>query len=291
MFLNWITLPYLLMNPVLIPLSIARSETILAQEVSDPNYQKLVQYAQNQQLDRLAMADIIQNIATQFLGAKYQAGLLDRSATEKLFISLKEFDCVLFVETVLALSHNFALKNYQYSAFSQQVLNQRYRHGILDGYCSRLHYFSDWINDNQKRGNLENITQKLGGITLDKKLNFISKNRHLYPQLKTQSNYDCIQQVEKQLESLSLTYIPTAKIKDIYPQLQAGDIIGVVTNIAGLDTTHTGLVYRFPDGKIGLIHASPAGQVTIAKDLEKYITKVDKAIGIFVVRSLDPRNR
>ena len=89
MFFNWITLPYLFINPVLIPLSIARSETILAQEVSDPNYQKLVQYAQNQQLDRLAMADIIQNIATQFLGAKYQAGLLDRSATEKLFISLK----------------------------------------------------------------------------------------------------------------------------------------------------------------------------------------------------------
>ena len=119
----------------------------------------------------------------------------------------------------------------------------------------------------------------------------MSKNRPLYPQLKTQSNYDCLQQVERQLESLSLTHIPTAKIKDIYPQLQAGDIIGVVTNIAGLDTTHTGLVYRFADGKIGLIHASPAGQVTIAKDLEKYITKVDKAIGIFVVRSLDPRNQ
>ncbi|MFM6061077.1 MAG: N-acetylmuramoyl-L-alanine amidase-like domain-containing protein, partial [Microcystis panniformis] len=142
----------------------------------------------------------------------------------------------------------------------------------------------------QKRGNLENITQKLGGITLDKKLNFMSKNRPLYPQLKPQSNYDCIQQVERQLESLYLTYIPTAKIKDIYPQLQVGDIIGVVTNIAGLDTTHTGLVYRFPDGKIGLIHASPAGQVTIAKDLQKYISKVDKAIGIFVVRPLDPRN-
>ena len=119
---------------------------------------------------------------------------------------------------------------------------------------------------------------------------FMSQNRRLYPQLKSQDNYDCIQQVEKQLESLSLTYIPTPKIKDIYPQLQAGDIIGVVTNIAGLDTTHTGLVYRFPDGKIGLIHASPAGQVTIAKDLQKYISKVDKAIGIFVVRPLDTRN-
>ncbi len=63
-----------------------------------------------------------------------------------------------------------------------------------------------------------------------------------------------------------------------------------MTNIAGLDTTHSGLVYRFPDGKIGLIHASPAGQVTIAKDLQKYISKVDKAIGIFVVHPLDPRN-
>jgi hypothetical protein len=289
MFFNWITLPYLLANPILIPLTLVPPETIIAQGETDPNYQKLVQFAQNQQLDRLPMADIMQNIADRFLGAKYQAGLLDRSTTEKLFISLKEFDCVLFVETVLALSHNFALKNYQYSAFSKQILNQRYRHGILDGYCSRLHYFSDWINDNQKRGNLENITQKLGGITLDKKLDFMSENRRLYPQLKSPGNYDCIQQVERQLESLSLTYIPTAKIKAIYPQLQAGDIIGVVTNIAGLDTTHTGLVYRFSDGKIGLIHASPAGQVTIAPDLQKYIIKVDKAIGIFVARPVDPR--
>lgn len=290
MFLNWITLPYLLAHPAVIPLIIAQPETIIVQETRDPNYQKLVQYAQNQQLDRLPMGDIMQNIADRFLGAKYQAGLLDRSPTEKLFISLTEFDCVLFVETVLALSHNFALKNYQYSALTEQILNQRYRHGILDGYCSRLHYFSDWINDNQKRGNVEDITVKLGGITLDKKLNFMSKNRRSYPQLKSQSNYDCIQQVEQQLQSLSLTYIPTANIKDIYPQLQAGDIIGVVTNIDGLDTTHTGLVYRSAEGEIGLIHASPAGQVTIAKDLQKYISKVDKAIGIFVVRPLDPRN-
>jgi hypothetical protein len=290
MFLNWITLPYLLAHPAVIPLIIAQPETIIVQEARDPNYQKLVQYAQSQQLDRSPMGDIMQNIAGQFLGAKYQAGLLDRSPTEKLFISLTEFDCVLFVETVLALSHNFALKNYQYSTFTEQILNQRYRHGVLDGYCSRLHYFSDWINDNQKRGNVENITAKLGGITLDKKLNFMSKNRRSYPQLKSQSNYDCIQQVEQQLQSLSLTYIPTANIKDIYPQLQAGDIIGVVTNIDGLDTTHTGLVYRSAEGEIGLIHASPAGQVTIARDLQKYISKVDKAIGIFVVRPLDPRN-
>jgi Protein of unknown function (DUF1460) len=289
MFFHWIALPYLLTNPVLISLTRINPENIIAQESIDPNYQKLVQYAQKQQLYQLPMGDIMQSIAESFLGASYQAGLLDRSDKEKLFISLKEFDCVLFVETVLGLSRNFAQKNYQYSAFTQQVLNQRYRQGILDGYCSRLHYFSDWINDNQKRSNVENITTKLGGITLDKKLNFMSKNYRSYPQLKNQNNYDCIQQVEKQLETLPLTYIPTANIKAIYPQLQGGDIIGVVTNINGLDTTHTGLVYRLPDGKIGLIHASPAGQVTIANDLQKYISKVDKAIGIFVVRPVDPR--
>ena len=64
-------------------------------------------------------------------------------------------------------------------------------------YCSRLHYFSDWINENQKRGNLENITQKLGGITLNRKLNFISQNRRLYPQLKSQDNYDSPIQIER----------------------------------------------------------------------------------------------
>lgn len=256
----------------------------------DRDYQNLVRYTREKQLARQPMDVILQNIADRFLGATYRAGLLDKSPTEQLVISLKKFDCVLFVETVLALSRNFALNDYSYSSFTRQIENQRYRDGMINGYCSRLHYFSDWIDDNQRRGNVRNLTSELGGIPLDKKIAFMSTHPKLYTRLNNSENYTCIQQVEKRLQTLSLTYIPTGNIKGIYPRLRSGDIIGVVTNIEGLDTTHTGFVYRGKNGNPGLIHASPAGQVTIAPDLQRYISRVDRAIGIFVVRPVDPRS-
>jgi hypothetical protein len=96
-------------------------------------------------------------------------------------------------------------------------------------------------------------------------------------------------QREDQLDGVTVDYIPTNKIRSVYAQLQPGDIIAVATNIPGLDVTHTGLVYRQPNGSIGFIHASPAGQVTIARDLHRYVSRVERAIGILVVRPLDPR--
>jgi Protein of unknown function (DUF1460) len=269
---------------------LAKGELVPVQAsiTGDREYKKLLEYAQKKQLSRQSIGVVLPSIAVHFLGADYQAGLLDRSLEEKLFISLKKFDCVLFVETVLALSRNFALGDDSYSSFTRQIENLRYRDGSINGYCSRLHYFSDWIDDNQRRGNVENITTKLGGITLDKILYFMSKNRAKYPQLKSNENYACIQQVEERLQKLPLTYIPTRKLKTTYPKLRAGDIIGVVTSIEGLDTTHTGFIYRSSNGNTGLIHASPAGQVTIAPDLQRYLSRVEKAIGIFVVRPLHP---
>lgn len=92
------------------------------------------------------------------------------------------------------------------------------------------------------------------------------------------------------LTPLNLTYIPTNKIKTIYPQLKSGDIIGITTQIQGLDVdvTHTSLIYK-QDNQTGLIHGSPAGQVTTAQDLQKYVRNVPDAIGIFVVWPVDPR--
>ena len=39
----------------------------------------------------------------------------------------------------------------------------RYRGGRLAGYPSRLHYFTDWLLDNERRGLIEIITADLGG--------------------------------------------------------------------------------------------------------------------------------
>ena len=236
------------------------------------------------ELPQSSMGELVQTVARQFLGAEYQAGLLDRSPQETLVISLQQFDCLLFVETVLAIASNIAKEQYSYRAFTEEVEDRRYWNGKMNGYCSRLHYFSDWIEDNQRRNNVQNITSNLGGIDTIKKLNFMTTHRSSYPNLAKEANFKCIARVEDSLSS-KFNYIPSQKIRQVYSQLQPGDIIGVATDIAGLDFTHTGFVYHQPDGSISLIHASPAGEVVIAADLQNYVANVKNAIGIVVTRA------
>lgn len=253
-------------------------------------FAQVIEYAKNQKLSNRSMSEIIQAIAEQFLGTKYKANLLDRSNKEKLVVSFEQLDCVLFVETVLAIARGVAVEDYAYQTFVKNLENQRYRHGKIEGYCSRLHYFSDWIMDNQNRVIVENISLKLGGVSQNKNLNFMSKHRNRYPlMLNNDANYQCIIDRESQLAEVTINYIPKHRINSVYSQLQPGDIIGVATNISGLDFTHTGLVYRHANGSIGLIHASPAGTVTTARDLQRYVRNVKNSIGIVVVRAIDPR--
>lgn len=271
-----------------VPLQFAENQLQLYLEVSPEEKARFLQVMQNaiagQWHDR-PFGEIVQLVAEEFIGTPYAAGLLDESRDEKLTITLDAFDCVLFVETVLAISRGVAIQDHSYPAFAGHLREQRYRNGSLEDYCSRLHYFSDWIYDNQRRGIVSNITRAIGGDRLPKKLDFITRNWRSYPQLASDANYECMLERENFLnEELTLFYIPQHKINQIYDRLQPGDIIATATDIEGLDVTHTGLVYRHPDGSIGFIHASPIGEVVIARDLQSYVEAVDGQIGIILAR-------
>lgn len=253
-------------------------------------FRRVMQYAAKEKLPDRSMNEIMQAIAIQFLGSQYKANLLDRQEEETVVVSLDKFDCVLFVETVLAIARGITLQDYSYNTFVDRIRDQRYRDGQLNGYCSRLHYFSDWIKDNEKRGTVRNISLDIGGVTLNKNLNFMSRHRNSYPRMvSNDSNYQCIVQTEANLNGVAVNYIPKNRIRQVYSQLRSGDIVAVATSINGLDVTHTGLVYRHSNGNLGFIHASPAGVVTTARDLQRYVRNVKNAIGIVVARPIDPR--
>ncbi|HAJ64900.1 MAG TPA: DUF1460 domain-containing protein [Cyanobacteria bacterium UBA8543] len=255
-------------------------------------FQRVIQYVSTKKLYQRPMGEIVQAIAEQFLGTAYKADLLDQSQEETLVITLNKFDCVLFVETVLALARGVAVQDYSSQTFVNHIRDQRYRNGQIDGYCSRLHYFADWIWDNEKRGTVQNIAQKLGGVPLNKKFNFMTTHRQSYrPLANNDANYQCMVEMENKLNGVTFDYIPTNQIRRVYNQLKPGDIVAIATNLPGLDVTHTGFVYRSPNGNIGLIHASPIGEVTIARDLQRYTGKVKNAIGILVARPNDPRQK
>jgi len=271
------------------PEPLTNSQPTPGADKNQQRFEVLIAQAKTINLSRESMSEIIAVLAQKFLGAKYQANLLDKSTDEKLVITLDSFDCIIYVETVLALARQISLNDYKFSTFADNLVNERYLNGEINGYCSRLHYFSDWLEDNQRRRIIDNITGNLGGIPLTKTLNFMTSNRDKYPQLSDDNNYQCILTREKQVNQLPKFYIPTQNIKKVYNKIQAGDIIAIATAIPGLDVTHTGLAIRNADGSIGIIHASPGGEVVIAKDLKTYAAKIDQAIGIMVARPLDPR--
>ncbi len=249
-------------------------------------------FARAEQLHERPFGEIMQAVGMQFLRMPYVAGMLDEPEQERLIVELTGFDCVLYVEAVLALARGIAVEDYSFKTFAGHIREQRYRDGAMNGYCSRLHYFSEWIDDNEARGAVRNITQAIGGEKLDKSLTFMSEHRKSYPRFATNDSlFRGIKTMERDLADLEIFHIPQGDIRAVYDRLQPGDIIATSTHIKGLDVTHTGLAFAHKDGGIGFLHASTSGGVKVSPDLQDYIQNNKVQIGIVVARPVDPRER
>ncbi len=232
--------------------------------------------------------EIVQWVGEQLIGRPYVAGMLDAPANEMLVVDLTGFDCVLYVENVMALARMIALGESSYDAYADGIRTLRYRDGDVS-YCSRLHYFTDWIRDNERRGSVENVTAAAGGERFDKQLTFMSEHRDSYRQLSDDSAYQCVVNMEGDLAGAELYYIPQDRIEDAYAMLQPGDVIATATSIGGLDVTHTGFVHKDAT-HTGFMHASLASNaVKVSNDLEDYVQGIRSQVGIVVARPLDPR--
>ena len=233
--------------------------------------------------------EIVQWVGEQLIGRPYAAGLLDAPETETLVVDLRQFDCVLYVENVIALAQSIALGETDYEAYADRVEALRYREGTMGGYCSRLHYFTEWIDDNDARGMVDNATLEMGGESFDKQIEFMSEHRDSYPKLVSDETYACIVDMEQDLRSVELFYIPQERISEAYALMQPGDVIATATSIGGLDVTHTGFVHQ-TDAGTGFMHASlSSNAVKVSPDLEDYVQGINSQIGVVVARPLDPR--
>jgi len=224
-------------------------------------------------------------IGKTFLGTPYVAQTLEVGTTESLVINLQGLDCTTYVENVLAFNLIQNVSGASYESFVKTLQKIRYRDGVLDGYGSRLHYFSDWVRENEKKGLVKDITSLIGGKEVKKVINFMSEHRTLYPSLQDDENYERVKQFEKSLRQQSLCILDQESIQENEHLIQSGDIIALTTSIKGLDITHTGIASRESDARIHLLHASSTGQVEVSKlPLIEYLKKVKNNTGIIVAR-------
>jgi hypothetical protein len=227
----------------------------------------------------------IVGVGKSFLGTSYVAKTLEIGEIETLVVNLHGLDCTTYVENVLAFSLLLREGESDFSSFTDNLETIRYKNGKLDGYASRLHYFSEWIANNEQKGLLKDITSAIGGKEITKEINFMSSHRDLYPFLKDEVNFEKIKASENYLNNEAICYLPQDQIEANEDLIHSGDIIALTTAIDGLDITHTGLAIREKDGRIHLLHASSSGEVKISKiPLVDYLKGVKKNTGIMVAR-------
>ncbi len=229
----------------------------------------------------------LNDIAFDFIGIPYAAHTLENGQDENLVINLHQFDCTTFVETCLALQRTLNMPNTNFEAYIRQLKNIRYRDGELNGYTSRLHYFTDWIANNIEKGFVEDVTKNYSGIPYQKEINFMSTHPNAYPQLKADTTLiKSIIEAEKRLSNQTFYYIPKEEIASIENEIESGLIVAFTTNINGLDIVHNGIITK-KDGKTHMIHASSdAGKVVITKKtLSVYMMQNQIQSGIILLKS------
>lgn len=226
--------------------------------------------------------------AKQMLGTEYVAGSLEQ-IPEKLKVSLVETDCILFVESCLAMAINAKKGIDNPDSLCATVQSLRYRNGKVDGYASRLHYTSEWIRQGEARGIFTEITDVLSADNLSgQRFSFMSTHTDSYKQLKDNpGEIAAIAAMEENLNKYTDYFvIPKEDVKKIEHLLKDGDILGFNTSVEGLDIAHVALVYHKENGEVGFIHASQAdGKVVVdAKSIADYVMGRKSNNGIRIVR-------
>lgn len=207
---------------------------------------------------------IVAEAGSRFLGVAYVGGTLEGDP-EQLTVNTEELDCTTFVETALALAMTVESHRTSWRDYINSLEQLRYRGGHVNGYPSRLHYVSDWIVDNSHRGNLTEVTERVGRADSKvKSLDFMSRNRSSYPALADSANYAGIKSVEAGYRSHLYPFIKPINLANT--KLREGDVVALTTNTDGLDVTHLGII-KMVDGVPHLMHASSKLKKVVVDDL------------------------
>ena len=227
-------------------------------------------------------------VAQEFIGKRYVAGTLENGKAEPLYISCDKLDCTTFVELVTAITISIGHNKKRFGDVCMNLERVRYRGGTRDGYASRLHYTSWWIEDNISKGIIREMTEECTHRYRTLDLCFMSKHPESYTSLKEDTTMQKrIEELEIPFRGIKSSYIPKEYLndKEKIKHIRNGDIIALVTTFEGLDISHIGFAC-WKDGRLHLLHAS-SGKGKVINDtttLYEYQRNKSKQIGIKVIR-------
>ncbi|MBK9090830.1 MAG: DUF1460 domain-containing protein [Holophagales bacterium] len=202
----------------------------------------------------------VEALSANLVGSPYEAhGLVGSAETPEVFTaSLEGFDCVTYVETVLALARASAP-----GEFVEELRRIRYDGGNVE-WARRNHYMTDWARRNARAGLVRPVA---AGALATRKEKVLDALPGLPPR---KARFDCV---------------PKAKFRAFEPRLKNGDIVLFASTKAGLDVFHCGLLVR-KEGSWKLRHASRSAGRVVEGDLATFL-RANRMAGLIVVRPLE----
>jgi hypothetical protein len=195
-----------------------------------------------------------------FLGCPYTTNPLigSRSVPEVFVASFDGFDCVTYMETILALSRASTA-----GEFDDWLRKIRYAGGSVQ-WIRRNHYMIGWIRNNGSVKKLPvTIVAPAGVRTVVKQ-----RDLHELPGLPAgPMRFECV---------------PKPAIRKLAPHVQTGDLIFFVSTKPDHDIFHCGILVR--DGeRLLLRHASRSQGGVVEQDLNDFL-KANRMAGVIMVR-------
>jgi hypothetical protein len=234
--------------------------------------------------ERLPIEKVVVESAKFFLSVPYVAHTLEIEP-EGLVINLRGLDCTTFVETVLALSKTIKSSDPTFEKFCDNLKFIRYREGEITGFHDRLHYTTDWMYENERKGLLQRVIHTPEWKPLKVDLSVMSSNPDKYKQLASNETLiPFIKDKEKEISSREHHYLPAEKIEKNKTHFRSGDIVGFTTKIKGMDVSHMGIIFN-EGGRLTFIHASLSHKkVLVNREPLSVYLKNTKGTGVVLAR-------
>jgi N-acetylmuramoyl-L-alanine amidase-like len=200
----------------------------------------------------------IEILSRHFLGRPYQSNPLIGSAeTPEVFtVSLDAFDCVTYIETILALS--LASDADEFKGWLRKI---RYQDGRI-AWADRNHYMTGWIRSNVRAGAVRRLS--LPDVRVRVKERTLSVVPGLHP---VHARFACV---------------PKQAISRLAPHLETGDLIFFASTRKHLDVFHCGIVVR-DRGRLLVRHASRSRGVVLEQTMDDFL-KANRMAGVIIAR-------
>jgi hypothetical protein len=204
-------------------------------------------------------------LSRHFLGCPYQPNpLIGSSDSREVFTaSLDGFDCVTYIETILALACASDADE-----FVEWLRKIRYEQGRIE-WKRRNHYMTQWIRNNVRGGLLRPISMPtVPTHSRERTLNVV-------PGLAAQRT--------------QVKCVPKSALSRAREHFRSGDVICFVSTRKNLDVFHAGILVR--DGKRVLMrHASRSRGKVVEQELSEFL-RANRMAGVIVVRPQVPARR